>query len=248
MLKRLRVQILPQPDDTTCGPTCLHAVYRYFGKRISLDRVVREVKSLKDGGTLAVLLACDALQRGFKATIYTYNLQIFDPTWFSPPAVDLADRLRKQAAAKQKQKLRFATRAYIDFLELGGRLRHQELTPALIRSYLDKEIPILTGLSSTYLYQTMRERARDDRPDDIHGTPVGHFVVLCGYDRVRRTVEIADPYRTNPVSRARNYDVPINRVLSSILLGILTYDANLLVLELPEKTSRRKPRAHRAGR
>ena len=24
------LEILNQPDDVTCGPTCLHAVYRYF--------------------------------------------------------------------------------------------------------------------------------------------------------------------------------------------------------------------------
>ena len=29
---RLPVEILPQPDETTCGPTCLHAVFRYFGE------------------------------------------------------------------------------------------------------------------------------------------------------------------------------------------------------------------------
>ena len=27
----LDVPILTQPDDSTCGPTCLHAVYAYHG-------------------------------------------------------------------------------------------------------------------------------------------------------------------------------------------------------------------------
>ena len=36
---RLPVTTLPQPDETTCGPTCLHAVYDYFGDRADLKIV-----------------------------------------------------------------------------------------------------------------------------------------------------------------------------------------------------------------
>ncbi|HUG01384.1 MAG TPA: hypothetical protein VML95_05940 [Longimicrobiales bacterium] len=89
------LEVLPQPDDTTCGPTSLHAVYRHWGVDIPLERVIDEVTPLPHGGTLAVSLACHALRHGFDATIYTYNLQIFDPTWFEN-GVDLADRLRRQ--------------------------------------------------------------------------------------------------------------------------------------------------------
>ena len=31
------------------------------------------------------------------------------------------------------------------------------------------------------------------------GLPAGHFVVLCGYDKGRRTVHVADPLHTNPL-------------------------------------------------
>jgi len=53
----LKLEMLPQPDDTTCGPTCLHAIYRYWNRDISLDQVISEVKPLPNGGTLAVMLA-----------------------------------------------------------------------------------------------------------------------------------------------------------------------------------------------
>ncbi|HPF71947.1 MAG TPA: cysteine peptidase family C39 domain-containing protein, partial [Candidatus Krumholzibacteria bacterium] len=75
----LPFEIAPQPDETTCGPTCLHAIYRYYGDDIPLDQVVREVPTLEQGGTLAVLLAGHALARGYRAAIHTYKLQIFDP-------------------------------------------------------------------------------------------------------------------------------------------------------------------------
>ena len=53
MKKKLTIDIMPQPDDTTCGPTCLHAVYRYYDDPITIKQVVSEVTHLESGGTLA---------------------------------------------------------------------------------------------------------------------------------------------------------------------------------------------------
>ena len=89
----LQLTMQAQPDDTTCGPTCLHAVYEYWGEQVSLTAVIDSVPKLETGGTLGVLLGIDALQRGYQVTLYTYNLQVFDPTWFSTPGVDLAAKL-----------------------------------------------------------------------------------------------------------------------------------------------------------
>jgi hypothetical protein len=219
-----------QPDDTTCGPTCLHSVYEYYGDMISLQQVINEVKSLKGGGTLAVLLGNHALQRGYKATIYTYNLHIFDPTWFAEKRT-LAEKLKAQATIKNDDKLFFSTQGYLEFLERGGTLLFEDLTIVLIRKFLKKSIPILTGLSSTYLYRSVRENPDNNLDDNIAGTPTGHFVVLCGYDKEKREVLVADPYKLNPVSQDQYYMVSIARLLGAVLLGILTHDANLLIIE-----------------
>lgn len=227
----LPISILAQPDDTTCGPTCLHAVYNYYGDDISLDKVITDIQTLQAGGTLAVFLACDALRRGYQATIYTYNLQVFDPTWFASPEIDISERLIRQAEVKDDHKLRFATKGYLDFLKLGGKLRYVDLTTGLLRNIIRRRLPILTGLSSTYLYKAKRDI--DDEPlgDDIRGYPDGHFVILGGYHRHDRTVMINDPYEPNPVSGSLTYSINIDRVICSILLGVLTYDANLLVIQ-----------------
>lgn len=230
MERRLDIDISRQPDDTTCGPTCLQAVYKYYGLDLPLDRVIHEVKSLKGGGTLAVLLGCHALRQGFKATIYTYNLHVFDPTWFVYKQ-DIAKKLRAQAEARMDAKLSFATNGYLDFLENGGKLKFKDLNGALIRHFLNKSVPILTGLSATYLYHTVRERPVTGEEDDIAGLATGHFVVLYGYERTSRMVMVADPYGDNPVSLQRYYPVSMDRLICSILLGILTYDANLLIIE-----------------
>lgn len=225
-------RIQPQPDDTTCGPTCLQAVYAFYGDPISLDSVIQEVEALDSYGTLAVLLANHALERGYRATIYTYNLHVFDPSWFrGEEEVDLSDKLQAQAAVKAAPRLSFITASYLRFLDLGGRLRFRELTPELIRTQLRKGHPILTGLSATYLYQSPREIGDHQvLYDDLRGTPSGHFVVLCGYEPEAREILIADPLLENPAFAPHLYRVPIHRVLGAILLGVLTHDANLLIL------------------
>lgn len=49
MPRQLELEILPQPDDATCGPTCLQAVYRYFGDDMPLEQVIRETPALGGG-------------------------------------------------------------------------------------------------------------------------------------------------------------------------------------------------------
>lgn len=238
----LKVKMLPQPDDVSCGPTCLHALYRYFNDRIPLAQVVSEVKTLSGGGTLDVFLANHALARGYQARIFTYNLHLFDPTWFPCANAELARRLRLQLEHHTSRKFRVATRAYLQYLARGGRVFYEELNDALIRHFLERKVPILTGLSATYLYGSAREFGKQGEPDDLRGRPAGHFVLLCGYNSKSQEVLVADPLRSINATGKNQYAVGINRVIAAILLGIVTYDANLLVIE-PGRAPRRNPRA-----
>ena len=103
-LLRLPVKILPQPDETTCGPTCLHAVYRYWEDEEPLTAVIERTGRLELGGTFAVFLACDALRKGYRATIYTYNLKVFDPTWFGNRKINIAERLHQPLRIRLKRR------------------------------------------------------------------------------------------------------------------------------------------------
>jgi hypothetical protein len=228
---RIPVRVLPQPTETTCGPTCLHGVYQFWGDVMSLAQVIEETGSLSEGGTLSVFLAHHAQKRGYRATIYTYNVQIFDPTWFELSRDAIVGKLHAQAEAREDEKLRAATRAYIEFFERGGDLRFENLGEQLIRDLLTRHGPVLTGLSATFLYRMARERPDTNRPDDVAGHPVGHFVVLAGHRPETRELLVADPWDPNPLSEARSYWLDVDRVIGAILLGIITYDANLLIIE-----------------
>lgn len=226
---RLHVPLEAQPTDTSCGPTCLQAVYAFYGEKVSVADLIREVPTVEGGGTLGVLLGLHALQRGYRATIYTYNLRIFDPTWFHPRRANLAEKLRAQVRHRSGKR-RHATQASLEFVEQGGEVRLEDLTGRLIRGCLTQGHPILTGLSATLLYRSPRECPETEADDDVGGEPTGHFVVLKGYHQRRQTVLVADPYEKNPLSPERVYEVPMPRLINAILLGVLTYDANLLIL------------------
>ena len=66
--------------------------------------------------------------------------------------------------------------------------------------------------------------------DDVSGTPSGHFVVIAGYDKAARRLLVSDPCRPHPYGGSRDYWIRIDRVFNAILLGIVTHDAELLVL------------------
>lgn len=230
MTRRLSLSIAAQPTGSTCGPTCLQSVYRFYGDKVDLEELVRDVPQLDDGGTLAVHLACHALRRGYGARIYTYNLQMFDPTWFRSPRPDLVEKLEAQAAVKDSPKLRLATEAYVEFLELGGEVEMCDLTPAFLAELIDEGLPVLTGLSATWLYRGPRELGAEPVDDDVRGVPQGHFVLLCGWDEMLGQVLVADPLRPNPLSPEPVYAVDVHRLVAALLLGIVTYDANLLLI------------------
>ena len=243
MQTRFHFTIQAQPDGVTCGPTCLQGIYDFWNDPVDLEQVIDEVHLFEEGGTLAVLLAHHALRRGYRATIVPYNLRWLDPTWFGLPMDGIADKLRQQidridhakshgrAERAADAKRRLTCQAYVDFLELGGRLRFADLSRDLVIEPLQRGVPVLTGLSATWLYRSPREDPRTEEDDDVAGSPSGHFVVLCGYDAARDEIAVADPYRENPIRRQNHYEVRVDRLLTSVLLGIVTYDANLLVIE-----------------
>ena len=107
------------------------------------------------------------------------------------------------------------------------------MTSELIRRYLTRSIPMLAGLSATYLYRFKRERQLDDDrlvEDDVAGEPTGHFVVIVGYEHWGRRFSVRDPSHHVPLSPDGRQVVDGQRLINAILLGDVTYDAVLLEL------------------
>jgi hypothetical protein len=129
----LPINIERQPDYTTCGPTSLHAIYRYFGDKIDLKAVIKETTKLPGGGTLMVHLAVHALSRGYEVVSWVCNTRHMDPTWFQQPT-DVLTKLKARAEAKgiaDDPRYGPAIEAIEKYLELGGKIAWGDLTPEL---------------------------------------------------------------------------------------------------------------------
>jgi hypothetical protein len=228
----LAVQRFLQPDDATCGPTCLRKVYDFYGLPVRMEDITAALERNEDGGTLAVFLGIAAMERGLRARIYSYDLRIFDPTWFGAKAEVLAGKIAARVPYLRDQKRLRAAHAYIRFLRMGGTMEFEELTPRLFKEIIDRGHPILAGLSATYLYRYPRERwdpaVGGLVDDDVRGEPIGHFVVISGYDRWGRQLTVLDPSSHAPDAADGRIIVDATRVINAILLGDMTYDAVLL--------------------
>lgn len=231
------LRISTQPDDETCGPTCLHSIYQFYGVPIKLNEVINTVNRSLSGGTLAPMLGEHAMSQGFDVTIYINNLDVFDPTWFEDDEAEpafLMQKLKEQLKYKKDLAIGQSCQSYYDFIAKGGKVKFTTINVQLLKDYFIKKTPILTGLSATYLYRSAREIYTEDGEgyyDDIRGTPCGHFVILCGYDDAHRHVVVADPHRENPLSHDNYYKVSSNRLINAIMLGVYTHDANLIIIE-----------------
>lgn len=224
----LPVSIERQPDYTTCGPTSLHAIYRYWGDPITLKTVIAETPKLPGGGTLGVHLAVHALRRGYEVDIWACNVRHLDPTWFQKPT-DVVAKLKARAAGKgMLDDARYgpALVAVEQFVETGGRYYWGDLSPELLGKILGEGCPVITGANGTYLYQCSRETEKG--PDDVLGDPFGHFIVLCGYSDRDKSVAVADPLKDNPLHGTKYYRAGVYRLMGSIFLGVGSDDGNLI--------------------
>lgn len=228
---RLDFQIFPQPSATSCGPACLQSVYSWYGLETDLQDLINTVPSVGGGGTLAVNLGLDALARGFKTVLYSCNLRVLDPSWFPGKRKYLVEKLAASREVRSSAKEKAELASLEQYVARGGKLVMTALTRSLLRKHLRKGEPLLTGLSATFLYGHPREMPDTGETDDLRGESEGHFVILHGFDRNINTVTVHDPYPHSPFGEQLHYPVHIDRLLNSILLGVLTHDANILVIK-----------------
>ena len=234
----LAVPRYPQPDATSCGPTCLAQVLQYYGIEAGVEELVGRVSKNADGGTQAVHLAHLAMDLGLKVRLYPFGARVFDPSWWDLDTAEVVDRLDRRGAALTASGADpddvDTLRAWRELLARGGQIAFKEPSVDLMISVLARGRPLIAGLNATWLYREMRERPQDNVSDDLAGWPVGHFVVLSGYTGGGLHVHVRDPSDDAPDhlhptgARRGNYPVPGQRLLNAILLGDSTRDAVLL--------------------
>ncbi|MEZ4319977.1 MAG: C39 family peptidase [Myxococcota bacterium] len=233
---RLAVPRYIQPDDVTCGPSSLRAVLSFLGDDAELDAIIDATPRNPDGGTLAPNLGCAALERGMHVRIRPLAVKVFDPTWWSLPQAEVRQRLGARTNGLPPGSLRIVHEAWCTYMDAGGEVVLGELRTHHLTQALDRGTPLICGLSITWLYQNARERPHDNSADDIHGMPVGHFVVVSGYSGDGDLFYVSDPWPHPPFEgdSTETYPVGRRRLHQAILLGDATHDAVVIEVSKPE--------------
>ncbi len=227
-----------QPDDVSCGPTCLAQVLAWYGDLRSISELTARLRRNPDGGTMAVHLGQLALELGYRARIYPFGVRVFDPTWWELDPAALRARLVARQERQEDPTERVLLGFWTRFLESGGQVRFGEPSASMLVGVLRKDRPLICGLNATWLYRESREDPWTNQPDDIGGAQVGHFVTLVGYTGAGLHIHVNDPSDAAPFAaggdhgdlRNGRYPLPADRLLHAILLGDSTRDA--MVLEI----------------
>jgi hypothetical protein len=210
-------------------PDLLAQVYRFLGYERAVDEVISDTRRNADGGTLGVYLGISALRNGFRPTIYTYNLRIFDPTWrrLSPP--EISGKLRERRRFVRSRRLKRAIAAYVEYLGMGCRVPVFRARCGFLVGLLQTGHPILTGFERN-VPLWVRSRTQRGVRRRFAASPRGISSSCAGYYPRSDRFVVRDPSSNIPFSRNGKYTVEARRLIAAILLGDVTYDANLLVL------------------
>jgi hypothetical protein len=217
--------IVPQPEDSACGPAVLHFVYQCHSVNAgSITQMIAQIQRPRWLGSYAPELGCHALRRGMDARIYATDTRIFDPTWFAEPRADLKQKLRDQQVFFRKRsdaEHRAVSTKFLRFLKLGGKVDFSRITPGLIAHLIKEYGPLIADIDSTYFGDEMRYyTSRSGRliQHDLRGGPVGHFVALVGANLKTMEITVADPQNQNPFSDSRIYCADFQHLINALML------------------------------
>jgi hypothetical protein len=221
----LPVPRLAQQDEVSCGAACLAQVLHYYGIEASQTELAERIRRTEEGGTLAVFIGLLAQDLGLRVRLHPLGLRHFDPTWWN-----LSRRaiLQKLTARGEALGMSEELEGWITLLERGGKVGFGPLERQRLVRILARHRPVIAGLSATWLYRETRHDPSTNQPDDVAGQPVGHFVVVTGYERRGRRFLINDPYPDIPLGAEGVYTLPARRLITAILMGDATRDAVLL--------------------
>lgn len=143
--------------------------------------MLKEIAKYKYG-TFMPYLGLYAMNAGFKSTITTHNINVFDPTWFKLSTKEINSKLERRSKEKdvpheyQKESV-----AYSKYLAAGGGLKFDYIRPELLIKNLDQKKPIILDVCSTMLHIKHRKNRVADEYSDVSGMPMYHAIVVSGF-------------------------------------------------------------------
>lgn len=226
---------LVKQDLQECVQASTVSLLAHYGIEKNTNQVKKEVPVYKthDGKLLGSSLGHIALyfqKLGFKTTIHTTDIQIFDRSWSKLVRPKLIENLKQR-----RQNIRhpiydeLAIKAifdgYIKFLEAKGKIVMPVISEKYLLSLL-KNGPIFSVVSYNFLNQTSKfsfdSQNQKHIKDSINGIPSTHAVVINGFNN--NSFNVIDPDLKFGGKRQIKPDL----LIGSIYLAETDYD-NLLI-------------------
>jgi len=177
-----------------CCIVCLQMVMEYFGTKVSLEELLKQIKLYKNIGTWLADEGKIALKYGFNTFFCYHNSYILDKDTENLSEKDI-NKLRKylkdikQKKYKEPGFKKREIRKNIEYIELGGKFSTKVPNLDLINRFLKRRVPVIVALSTNSL---------DGKPDKRSG----HCIVIVGKEGNKYVIndprlEFLKPYKIN---------------------------------------------------
>ena len=192
---RLKIPTKKQKKKSLhCCIVCLQMVMEYFGTKVSLEELLKQIKLYKNIGTWLADEGKIALKYGFNTFFCYHNSYILDKDTENLSEKDI-NKLRKylkdikQKKYKEPGFKKREIRKNIEYIELGGKFSTKVPNLDLINRFLKKRIPVIVALNTNSL---------DGKPDKRSG----HCIVIIGKEGNEYVIndprlEFLKPYKIN---------------------------------------------------
>jgi hypothetical protein len=170
---KIDVPLVKQKDKNGCGAAGMSMIYKFFGVNLSQEEIIKKIGGLTRWGSFTVDHALMANELGFSTTVYSYNLEYYDP---SDSKLSRKELIKKTGELIKKENRQYNIRELKSILKvLRSDVSYEMRIPTLnsIKKFLDKRIPVVVAVNSAVLF----EKKKDLR--------WGHFLALTGYEKNR---------------------------------------------------------------
>ncbi|MFH1582442.1 MAG: cysteine peptidase family C39 domain-containing protein [bacterium] len=177
-----------------CCVVCLQMVMEYFGEKVPMEELLKQIKVYKNIGTWIADEGKIALKYGFKTFFCYHNSYILDKDTENLSEKDIT-KLKKYLKDIKRKKYKepgFKKREIkkdIEYIQLGGKFSTKVPNLDLIDGFLKKKVPVIVTLNTNSL------RGQPDKRS-------GHCVVIIGKEGNNYIVndprpEYPKPYKLN---------------------------------------------------
>ncbi|MBD3362355.1 hypothetical protein GF362_01395 [Candidatus Dojkabacteria bacterium] len=220
--------IKQKADSSACGPSCLQAIYKYYGKDLKLKMILEDLHIDKDTSTYVSQLARHLNTNHLSTTLISSNPFVVSPDWKAKPKKVVIKELKEWILHHfnkgKVENIWIKEALYLLFyLQEGGNLKISNITTDLIDKYLEDQNLILCCLAENWIWGK-RKISKVVEYDNIKGHVNGHFVIV--YDKNKGDYQISDPYPTSIENKEGLY--AINK--EELLTATLTWSHEILIV------------------